>query len=260
MLSLPESYGPAFERLDSFANEAADWDGYGGIPASESVVADVTAFLHSCIQQELPRPSLTLSNSGAVSAIWKKVNDVFVSVLFAGRGFHSYSVIVGGKPACSAQVDSAEIDSELTKRIRDLNLPVNLGGSVKPYASAFKRLRFFSELQNNWNGQGGRPASIEVLNGSAGFLNTALWENLPEPALELRGSGAVTATWEDDQGWYIQVEITDNVRYTYAISRSPALPSAGVPARGGLLLTGVSQSLSVEPALIEHVRQVRLPQ
>lgn len=258
MLSLPDVYAPAFKKLESFAGETADWDGYGSFPAPAGVIVDATAFLKSCIENDLVRPSLILSSSGAVSVVWKKVNDVYISVVLAGRGYHTYSVVKASSPTYSAQVDGLDIDPALVERIKALSLPAITDALAKPYASAFEKLKAFSQIRSNWDGRGGRAATVEAINGATSFLNTSLCQSLPEPSLELRGSGTVTASWEDEEGRYIQVEITDNVRYSYAISRTPAVDTDGLPMRQGVLLVGVSKSLVVEQVLVDHVRQVKV--
>lgn len=76
-------YERAYSRLQSFVNEEQDWDGCDGSPATETTAKAVTSFLSAARSKFLSRPSLTLSNSGAVSVVWKNDRD-YVTVRFSG--------------------------------------------------------------------------------------------------------------------------------------------------------------------------------
>lgn len=44
LMAVPD-YSSAVERLTMFVAEDIDWDGYGGLPASSEVEADILKFL-----------------------------------------------------------------------------------------------------------------------------------------------------------------------------------------------------------------------
>lgn len=87
-----DAYSVTFARLEEFRNEDHDWDGCGARPASDVTCQEVTAFLNAAIALELPRPSLVLSASGAVSAVWQD-SSVYITVNFCGTGDYCYIVI-----------------------------------------------------------------------------------------------------------------------------------------------------------------------
>jgi hypothetical protein len=90
--SLAHTYKVTFARLEEFRNEEHDWDGCGGRPASDATCQDVTSFLNAAIALELIRPSLVLSSSGAVSAVWQDSN-VYITANFCGTGDYCCIVI-----------------------------------------------------------------------------------------------------------------------------------------------------------------------
>lgn len=111
-------YEKAFLRLDSFANEQEDWDGYGGKPAAPETVEGVIAFLNAARGHALSEPSLVLSSSGAVSVVWNEIGGWYISVLIAGNRKHTYHVLKRGESSISAEVDGFELAPALIDHVR----------------------------------------------------------------------------------------------------------------------------------------------
>jgi hypothetical protein len=87
-----DDYHRAFSRLEGFRNEELGWDGCEGKPASEETCQSVIEFLQAAMDMELPRPSLVMSSSGAVSAVWQD-SSVYITATFCGRDNYIYIVI-----------------------------------------------------------------------------------------------------------------------------------------------------------------------
>ncbi|ELP97474.1 hypothetical protein [Pseudomonas syringae] len=85
------NYDRAFARLRAFIEEEENWDDCGGMPANENTGLAVETFLYDAQRHRIARPSLTLSNSGAVSVTWKN-GHLYISVLF--KGLVSFSVVI----------------------------------------------------------------------------------------------------------------------------------------------------------------------
>lgn len=86
------NYNYAFDRLNAFKNEDDNWDGYGGLPASEEASKDVEEFLKLAQDLKLEEPGLCMGGDGSVGVVWCK-DDIYVACDFDGRN-RSYVFIV----------------------------------------------------------------------------------------------------------------------------------------------------------------------
>lgn len=100
-----DEYSVTFARLEEFRNEEYDWDGCGGRPASDATCQDVKTFLNAAIALELLRPSLVLSSSGAVSAVWQD-NNLYITANFCGTGDYCCIVISRSGAALHTAIES----------------------------------------------------------------------------------------------------------------------------------------------------------
>jgi hypothetical protein len=87
-----DDYHRAFSRLEGFRNEESGWNGPESKPASDATCHSVIEFLQAAMDMELPRPSLVLSSSGAVSAVWLDPS-VYITAKFCGRDDYVYTVL-----------------------------------------------------------------------------------------------------------------------------------------------------------------------
>lgn len=90
-------YDNAFARLIEFESEDPDWDGMNGQPADSQTAQAVRQLLLLSRALYISRPSLTLSNNGAVSVIWKD-STRFATLKFKGNDQYSAIVLVDRKP------------------------------------------------------------------------------------------------------------------------------------------------------------------
>ncbi|MCY1297543.1 hypothetical protein D9M70_469860 [compost metagenome] len=105
-------YDKAFERLAAFVEEDEDWDGYGGQPASQDTAVAVSLFLFAVKEKSLVRPSLTLSNSGAVSVVWKRERN-YVTATFKGRERYVATVTRNGESKFAVEGTAGMLPEEL---------------------------------------------------------------------------------------------------------------------------------------------------
>lgn len=105
-------YDKAFERLKAFVEEGLDWDGSGGQPASVDTAVAVMGFLSRVQSKGVSRPSLTLSNSGAVNVIWKRGVD-YITVGFQGCTRFVAMVSKGGKINLTLESPISEVPEQL---------------------------------------------------------------------------------------------------------------------------------------------------
>ncbi|WP_440778821.1 hypothetical protein [Pseudomonas syringae] len=108
----PNNYEIAYARLRDFENEEYDWDGLGGYPAQASTVKAVSKSLDLAGKLGVSRPSMTLSNSGAVSVIWKN-DSAFVTLKFKGDNQYSVVVLVDRKPRLTMNCAVGQLLEEL---------------------------------------------------------------------------------------------------------------------------------------------------
>ncbi|WP_160059882.1 hypothetical protein [Pseudomonas sp. R84] len=115
-------YDNAFVRLDDFENEESDWDGMGGQPADACTVQAVRLLLNQVRGLSISRPSLTLSNNGAVSVIWKDESR-FATLKFKGSDQYSAIILVNRKPIltmnCFVRQLPQELQNFLTESFRE---------------------------------------------------------------------------------------------------------------------------------------------
>lgn len=93
-----------FGRLQDFVSEELGWDGFDGKPASNETALAVTNFLLKCKTLGFSKPSLTLSNSGAVSVIWKR-DFAYVTANFKDSKKFSVIILDNGKSLLSQEFD-----------------------------------------------------------------------------------------------------------------------------------------------------------
>lgn len=105
-------YGNAFVRLDDFENEEPDWDGMGGQPADACTVQAVRLLLNQVRGLSISRPSLTLSNNGAVSVIWKDESR-FATLKFKGSDQYSAIVLENRRPILTMNCLVSQLPQEL---------------------------------------------------------------------------------------------------------------------------------------------------
>ena len=105
-------YSNAFARLLDFENEESDWDGMDGQPADGGTVHAVWLLLEKVRELGIARPSLTLSNNGAVSVIWKD-DKRFVTLKFKGSGPYSAIVLIDRKPFLTMSCPVSQLPKEL---------------------------------------------------------------------------------------------------------------------------------------------------
>ncbi|WP_148304172.1 MULTISPECIES: hypothetical protein [Pseudomonadaceae] len=83
-----------------------------------------------------------------------------------------------------------------------------------PYPYAFERLTHFKNEKIDWDGFGGRPASLEIYRNVKAFLIAAQQEQLIEPSLALGNDGSVAIIWKNDKS-YIAVDCSGGNTYIY---------------------------------------------
>ncbi|MFV0932752.1 hypothetical protein [Pseudomonas jessenii] len=105
-------YGNAFARLRDFENEESDWDGMDGQPADGCTVQAVRLLLDQVRELNISRPSLTLSNNGAVSVIWKD-DTRFATLKFKGKNQYSAIVLVDRKPFLTMNCSVSQLPQKL---------------------------------------------------------------------------------------------------------------------------------------------------
>lgn len=79
----PSEYFLAFKRIEEFANEEEDWDGCGGLPASENTVRDVKSFLNNARAAHLKEPGLAMGGDGSVAVVWEE-KEKYITADFSG--------------------------------------------------------------------------------------------------------------------------------------------------------------------------------
>lgn len=248
MNSQPDAYGNAFARLALFAAEEQDWDGQGGRPAPASVVADATAFLESAIQHDLLPPSLVLSTTGRVSAVWNRPGEVYIMALITGSGAYTYTISNTRSFSEGGKADTMAVDEYLLGKLVSLKFTM---ADDTPYRKAFAVLSAIAQPS-----KADPKIQAKVVASTRAFLEDALSKGLPEPVIHRRGYKAVMATWQDSNDWFIQAEIEDSAIYTYSISRCPNMSSDPGLSHPGVLRVGVSKSLHVAPELVEYLSQM----
>ncbi|MBI6681423.1 hypothetical protein YA0697_06815 [Pseudomonas viridiflava] len=111
MSNLP-NYEMAYARLRDFENEEYDWDDLGGYSAHSSTATAVSESLTLARELGISRPSLTLSNSGAVSVIWNN-DSAFVTLKFKGDNQYSVVILVERKPQLTINCPVGQLPEEL---------------------------------------------------------------------------------------------------------------------------------------------------
>lgn len=106
------NYDKAFERLKYFVEEELDWDGCNGQPASDSTAFAVSRFLSMAQTKGISRPSLTLSNSGAVSVIWNRGRN-YVTIHFQGCTKFVAIVLENGESKLALERPAMDFPKEL---------------------------------------------------------------------------------------------------------------------------------------------------
>lgn len=248
MSSRPDAYSKAFERLAMFAAEEPDWDGNGGVPASSYVVADARAFIDSAIQNDLLPPSLVLHSNGNVSVVWNKPGEIYIGVLATGRGSYSYALTSPQGLIGSGNSETMGLNGYLLEKLVEMRFTL---ADDFPYRKAFGVLDAISRRSTV-----DPEAQAKVVVATKAFLDDSISKGLPEPLIHRQGAAAVSATWQDSNGWFIQAEIMAEGIYTYAISRCPSLPGDPAPLHPGVLVTGVSKSMQVVPELADYLRKM----
>lgn len=110
--SAAPDYGNAFARLTDFESEEPDWDGMNGQPADGHTAQAVRQLLNLARDFHISRPSLTLSNNGAVSVIWKD-STRFATFKFKGKDQYSAIVLVDRKPFLTMNCAVGQLPQEL---------------------------------------------------------------------------------------------------------------------------------------------------
>jgi hypothetical protein len=86
--SLKEKKEKLIANLNSYHFYNENWDGYGGIPALNQTVIDVTKFIEN-LSNNIIIPYSGLSGDGEISLFWKKAN-IFIDIGFIGDQTYSY--------------------------------------------------------------------------------------------------------------------------------------------------------------------------
>lgn len=105
------------------------------------------------------------------------------------------------------------------------------------YSYAFERLTHFKNEKIDWDGFGGRPASLEIYLNVRAFLCAAQQERLMEPSLALGNDGSVAIIWKNDKS-YIAVDCSGGNTYIYL-----ALEDDEVVAEGDSNCTTIPKEL-----------------
>jgi hypothetical protein len=88
------------------------------------------------------------------------------------------------------------------------------GSDAGPWQPAVKKIVEFEHLGDDWDGQGARAPSFELLASAIGLAYTLYQQELDPPNVVIPGvDGTVTFEWHDLDGTYTEVEI---VRPLYA--------------------------------------------
>jgi hypothetical protein len=101
-----------------------------------------------------------------------------------------------------------------------------------PWEPAVQKMVGFQQLGDNWDGQGARAPSYEVLASAIGLAYTLHQKAIDPPNCVVPGiDGSVTFEWHDPDGTYTEVEV---IRPLYA---EVMMIAPGKPARHWTLPT-----------------------
>lgn len=88
-----------FATLNSYRNLEANWDGYGGEPATYESMIDALEFLHS-LPVRFPAPIPMLAGDGEISLFWED-NDRYLEASFPGDATYHYIFNAGDEKFAS---------------------------------------------------------------------------------------------------------------------------------------------------------------
>ncbi len=112
-------YGRAFERLEKFAAEQENWDGYGGIAALPEVVEETRSLLGNLCAAQIPEPGLAMGGDGSVGLFWSHAG-YYVSVEVDGTGEYVYLITKDKAFLCDGDSRSELLEPELKKYLNKI--------------------------------------------------------------------------------------------------------------------------------------------